>query len=204
MRPDSSRYDTVAIALHWVIGIALLAQIAFGFMLDDIAPRGTPARSTVINLHKSIGLVLALAIVARLAWRLAHRPPPLPDSVPAWQQRAARWSHRALYTCMLVMPVSGYIASNFSKHGVKFFNVVTLKPWGPDLKAVYDVFNGIHVVTAFLFATLIALHVAAALKHAWVTRDGVFARMWPGAGARAGQRVPPAQRPAEGRAVRGG
>ncbi|HEX6364476.1 MAG TPA: cytochrome b [Albitalea sp.] len=188
MPDDRARYDKVAIALHWVIGIALLAQIAFGFMLDDIAPRGTPARSMVINLHKSIGLVLGIAIVARLAWRLAHRPPAWPATMPSWQQRAALWTHRALYTCMVLMPVSGYVASNFSKHGVKFFNVVKLEPWGPDLKAVYDVFNGIHVTTAVVFTALIALHVGAALRHAWLRRDGVFRRMWPRAGAARGGR----------------
>jgi len=186
MPDDTSRYDRVAVALHWVIGVALLGQITFGFLLDEIAPRGTPPRSAVINLHKSIGIVLALAILARLAWRLAHRPPPWPATMPAWQQRAATWAHRAMYACMVVMPVAGYTASNFSKHGVKFFGVV-LKPWGPDLPAVYDVFNGIHVGTAFVFTALIALHVAASLKHAWIDRDGIFERirMRPSAGSRA-------------------
>jgi cytochrome b561 len=178
MRDDIDRYDRVAAVLHWVIGAALLGQIAFGFLLDEIAPRGTPSRSAVINLHKSIGIVLALAILLRLAWRLAHRPPAWPAGMPAWQQRAATWAHRALYACMVLMPLSGYVASNFSKHGVKFFGVLW-KPWGPDLPPVYGFFNGVHVVTAFVFATLIVLHVAASLKHAWVDRDGVFARIWP-------------------------
>ncbi|MDN3920781.1 cytochrome b [Roseateles violae] len=172
------RYDRVARALHWLIGLALLAQIAFGFLLDEIAPRGTPARGAVINLHKSIGLVLALAIVLRLAWRLRHRPPPWPAAMPAWQQRAAAWGHRGLYLCMLAMPLSGYLASNFSKHGVRFFGLA-LRPWGPDLPAVYGLFNGLHIATAWLFLALIAGHVLAALKHAWIDRDGVFARMGP-------------------------
>jgi len=148
----------------------------------------------VINLHKSIGLVLGIAILARLAWRLAHPPPPWPAGMPAWQQRAALWMHRTLYACMVVMPVSGYIGSNFSKHGVKFFNVIALKPWGPDLKAVYDVFNGIHVTTAAVFVALIALHVAAALRHVWFKHDGVFARMWPRSAARGEPRLPSVRR----------
>ena len=176
--PPSARYTSVAIALHWLIGVALLAQIAFGFLIDDIAPRGTPARSATINLHKSFGIVLALLIAARLLWRLAHRPPEWPMSMPAWQRSAAQLSHRALYACMLVMPLSGYIGSNFSKHGVKFFGFA-LQPWGPDWPAVYAFFNGLHVVTAFLFCALIAVHVAAALKHLLADRDEVFARIWP-------------------------
>ena len=177
---SAAGYGRVAIALHWLIGLALLAQIVFGFWLDDLAPRGTPARGNIINLHKSFGIVLGLLIALRLAWRLAHAAPAWPGSMPGWQQRAARLGHRALYACMLVMPLSGYVASNFSKHGVKFFGLA-LRAWGPDLPAIYGFFNGLHIVTAWLFCALIAGHVAVALKHALVDRDGVFARIWPGA-----------------------
>jgi cytochrome b561 len=194
MQADSNRYDSVAIALHWLIGAALLGQIAFGFLLDEIAPRGTPARSGVINLHKSFGIVLLLLIVLRIAWRLAHRPPAWPGTMPAWQQAAATVVHRAMYACMIVMPLSGYIASNFSKHGVKFFGTA-LAPWGPEMPKVYDVFNGIHVATAFVFIALIACHVAAATKHALVDRDGHASRIWPGARRRAKALDVPATRP---------
>jgi cytochrome b561 len=98
--------------------------------------------------------------------------------MPAWQRRAARLGHGALYACMVVMPLSGYVGSNFSKYGVKFFGR-TLAPWGPDLPAVYEVLDRVHVVTGWLFTALIAGHVLAALQHAFVARDGVFARIWP-------------------------
>jgi len=175
---DAARYDRVAIALHWAIGLALLAQVAFGFALDTLAPRGTPLRTPVINLHKSTGIVLGVLVLARLAWRLRHAPPAWPASLPAWQRTAATLAHRALYACMLVMPASGYLASNFSKHGVRFFGAAW-PPWGPDLPAAYAFLNGVHIVTAWLFALLIAGHVIAALKHAWLDRDGIAARMWP-------------------------
>ena len=179
-RTRGTRYTRIAIALHWLIGAALLGQIAFGFLLDEIAPRGTPARGGVINLHKSFGLVLAALILLRLGWRLGHPPPRLPAALPRWQQSLAPIGHRALYACMLLMPTSGYIASNFSKHGVKFFGVA-LKPWGPDLPAVYDAFNALHVGTAFVFTALIAGHIAMALKHAFIDRDDLIDRMWPSA-----------------------
>jgi cytochrome b561 len=175
---DPARYDRVAIALHWAIGLALLAQIAFGFSLDAIAPRGTPLRAPVINLHKSTGMILGLLIAARLVWRLRHAPPPWPEGVPAWRRRAATLGHRALYACMLVMPLSGYIASNFSKYGVLFFGIA-LNPWGPELPEVYAVFNGIHVATAWLLTALVAGHVLVALRDLWIDRDGVAGRMWP-------------------------
>jgi cytochrome b561 len=114
--------------------------------------------------------------VLRLAWRLAHPPPQLPSFMPAWERIAARMSHLALYVCMLVMPLSGYIASNFSKFGIKFFNMLVLPPWGIDDKRIYAVFNTTHVVTSYLFVALIALHVLAAIRHG-VRRDGVLARI---------------------------
>ena len=79
---------------------------------------------------------------------------------------------------MLLMPASGCVASNFSKHGVKFFGR-PVAPRGPDLPGVYDALNGVHVVTAWLFAALIAGHVLAALQHAWIARDGILRRIWP-------------------------
>ena len=171
------RYTSTAIALHWLIALLLLGQFVFGLMLDDI-PRGTPARGVYVNLHKSSGLVIGLLIVLRIVWRLTHTPPPLPDSMPAWQRHMARFSHAALYLCMLMLPLSGYLASNVSKHGIKFFNLVRLPPWGPDDKTLYALFNNTHHIAALLLALFVALHVLAVAKHMLVDRDGLVRRIW--------------------------
>ncbi|HEY4211014.1 MAG TPA: cytochrome b [Steroidobacteraceae bacterium] len=169
------RYTRVAIALHWLIALLLVGQIAFGWFLETV-PRGVPLRSFYVNLHKSTGLTLALLIFARLAWRVVNRPPQLPLLMPAWERRAAHWSHVALYVCMIGMPLSGYIASNFSQYGVKFFNVLVLRPWGTNDPHIYSIFNTTHVVLSYAFVALIALHILAAVRHA-ARKDGVFARM---------------------------
>ena len=170
-------YSRTAIALHWLLAIVLLGQIAFGWYLEEI-PRGTPARSIYVNFHKSIGMVLGVLILFRSYWRLTHRAPELPAAQPSWERAAAHISHWALYACMLIMPLSGYVASNFSKWGVNFFNRVKLPPWGIESKAIYDTLNTTHVITSYVFVTLIAIHVLAALRHL-VLRDGIFNRMWP-------------------------
>ncbi len=174
----TTRYDRTAIVLHWVIAAAILGQILFGWYLDEI-PRGTPARSLYVNLHKSTGLTLGLLILFRVYWRVTHKAPLLPVSTPAWERAAARASHLALYACMIIMPLAGYVASNFSKYGVKFFNAVLLPPWGIEDPRIYEFFKGVHRVTSYVFVALIALHVLAAVRHL-VLRDGVFDRMWPG------------------------
>jgi cytochrome b561 len=85
---------------------------------------------------------------------------------------------------MVGMPLTGYVASNFSKFGIRYFGVINLPPWGVDDKSIYAVFNTTHKTLSYLFVALIALHIAAALKHLLVDRDGTIRRMWP-----AGRRV---------------
>ena len=120
-----SRYSSTAIVLHWLIALLLAGQFAFGWYLGEI-PRGVPARGYFVNLHKSTGLLIGLLILVRIGWRLTHKPPPLYNTVPRWQQQAATATHYLLYVLMMVMPLSGYLASNVSKHGVNFFNSLKL------------------------------------------------------------------------------
>lgn len=173
-----ARYTATAIALHWLIALLLLGQFAFGLLLDDI-PRGTPARGLYVNLHKSSGILIGLLILLRIGWRLMHKPPPLPATMPAWQRHAAGISHIVLYLCMAMLPLSGYLASNFSKHGIKFFNLVHWQPWGPDDKALYALFNQAHHLAALLLAIFVGLHLLAVAKHMLIDRDGLLRRMWP-------------------------
>jgi cytochrome b561 len=176
----SERYTGTAILLHWVIALLVFALIGLGWYMIDI-PKGTPERSYFYNLHKSIGLTTLFFILVRVAWRLTHVPPRLPRSLKRWEVAAATWGHRLLYACLLIMPLSGYIASNFTKFGVKYFGI-ELPPWGPEDKTLYGIFNNIHVITSYLLVALIALHVGGAFKHLLVDRDAVFRRMLPGRG----------------------
>jgi len=173
----SGRYDNVAVALHWILVIGILCQIALGLYLGEV-PRNTPARTVWVNFHKSVGITLGLLILFRLCWRLTHRAPALPATMPAWERVAARANHAMLYACMVGMPAAGYLATNFSKFGIKYFNLFELPPWGYEDKQIYALFNGTHKVLAVVLMTLIAIHVLAALKHAAIDRDGVVRRMW--------------------------
>jgi cytochrome b561 len=179
---NAARYNSGAILLHWLLAVCLFGQIGFGWFLETI-PRGTPLRGPYVNLHKSFGLALAVLIILRLLWRLAHRAPEFPTFVAGWERVASKWTQFGLYTCMLVMPLSGYIASNFSKHGVKLFNAIVLPPWGTDNPKVYAALNTTHVITSYLFVALIAVHLLGAARHAF-RRDSIVARMWPGGSLR--------------------
>lgn len=175
---SEARYTSVAIALHWLIGIGVLAMFALGWWMIDIPKVPAGPRAYWFNLHKSIGITIGLLVLVRILWRLTHRPPTLPTSMSAWKQRAARTSHSMMYFCMVVMPVSGFLGSTFSPYPIRYFGV-TLLSWGWDFPALKAALSGVHQGTAILFMVLVALHIAAALQHLLIYRDGVFFRMLP-------------------------
>lgn len=168
-----------AMAFHWIVAVLALVLIGLGLYMTDI-PRGTPERTFFYNLHKSIGVTTAIVVLIRLWWRFKNPPPPLPASVPAWQVQTSKLNHALLYLCLIVMPLSGFSASQFTKYGVNYFGLFKIPPVGWESKGIYDFLQGIHGVTAALLITLVVIHVAAALKHLLIDRDVVFQRMLPG------------------------
>lgn len=177
MDPNQAHHP-VSRALHWLVAALVLGQIALGWWMLSI-PKSPPGlRADWFNLHKSIGLTVAALMIARLAWRWQHRPAPLPQGMPRWQRQAAGANHALLYVLLILQPVVGYLGSSFTHYPIKYFGV-TLPNWGWDSPALKDLFSTLHLSIAWLLAALIVLHVAAALKHKLIDRDGVFERMWP-------------------------
>lgn len=105
-RPDllaapATRHDRTVIMLHWIIALLIFVLLGIGWYMVGI-PRHTPARGYYYNLHKSLGIVSGGLVVALLAWRATHRPPPLPPSMPAWERGAAHLSHVVFYALSLI------------------------------------------------------------------------------------------------------
>ncbi|HVY06336.1 MAG TPA: cytochrome b [Burkholderiales bacterium] len=169
-------YTRAAIVFHWIVAILVLTMIGLGFYMEGI-PKGNPDRAFYFNLHKSIGVTTALLVIARLWWRAKNPPPALPASMPAWETQASRISHALLYMCIIVMPLSGFAATQFTKYGVNYFGLFKIPPMGHENKVVYDLLQGIHGITATLLIALIVIHVLAAFKHLLIDRDRVFQRM---------------------------
>ena len=132
---SAPRYDRVAVALHWLIALLISFQVALGWWMQTI-PKSPPGiRAGWFNFHKSIGITLALLVLFRIGWRLLHAPPQLPTCVAHWQRIAASWNHRALYACMLILPLSGYLGSSFTRYPVRYFGIA-LPRWGWDWPAL--------------------------------------------------------------------
>jgi len=178
----SDRYDATAIALHWLIAVVLIAQFAWGWEMQEIAKEPPGLRADAFNLHKSMGLTLLALIAFRLFWLWRNPGPPF-QPMPRWQARLARCIHMLLYLTLFVMPLTGYLGSVFSGYPVKYFGVV-LPSWNWKDPALKDICSTVHLATSWVLVSAVALHVAAALKHALVDRDGVLGRMGIGSATR--------------------
>jgi cytochrome b561 len=179
-----TRYNTVAIVLHWLIALGILALIAIGLAMThlDLAPM---LKFQLYQLHKSIGITVLLAVLLRILWRLGHRPPPLPD-LDRLEKRAAEGVHGLLYFLMVALPLTGWALVSVSPFNLPtvLYNMV---PWPhlpilatlTDKAPVEGVMKFIHGKLGWMFGTFILLHAAAALRHHFILRDGILRRMLP-------------------------
>jgi cytochrome b561 len=174
----ATRYDRVAVTLHWTIAILIIVNLTIGLLHESLL-KGT------IPLHKSIGMLVLLLSVARLLWRFTHRPPPLPATVKAWEKGLAHAVHWLLYALMILIPLSGWVFTSASpnRHPLGFFGLFPLPmfPVTQD-KALSSVIAERHEQLAYLMIALLLLHICAATKHRFVDRDRTLDRMLPGAG----------------------
>jgi cytochrome b561 len=172
-----SRYGPVAIALHWIAAALILTNLAFGLYLVDLPL--SPQKLKYFSYHKWIGVTVFLLSAARLLWRLNHPAPALPRTMKPWEQRAAHASHVLLYVLFFAAPLSGWLFSSASGFQTVYLGVLPI----PDLlaknKQVADVLRLTHHWINYTLAAVIALHVAAALKHHFHDRDDVLVRILP-------------------------
>ena len=170
------RYDGIAIAAHWLLALAIVLNLALGFYMHDLEL--SPQRLRLFNWHKWAGITILALSALRLAWRLTHAPPAdLP--MPAWQRVAAHAVHRAFYVLFFAVPLAGWGYSSAAGFPVVWFGVLPLPDWVPVDRAWADAFKAVHKAAAMALALLVLLHVAAALKHHLIDRDGLLRRMRP-------------------------
>jgi cytochrome b561/polyisoprenoid-binding protein YceI len=177
LQAAQQRYSTVAILLHWAIALALSFQLALGFSMPK-DERGF----ALFQLHKSVGITILLLTLARLAWRLTHRPPPAVEG--GFNGFLAKAVHTLLYVFMVAMPLTGWAVVSTSPIQVPtlFWGAI---PWPhlPLAGSLNETAEGAHELLAWIGIALIALHVAGALRHQFLVKDGLLRRMGPGGSA---------------------
>lgn len=129
--------------------------------------------------HKGLGAVLLLLVLTRLAWRLTHRPPPLPDFVSPREQRIAEATHITLYLLLVVMVVSGYVRTVGDGYPIELLDVLGVPPLMPIKPRVAAIAWVVHQFTAVALVAVIAVHVSAVLRHHVIDGHPILARMWP-------------------------
>ncbi|MGE5623328.1 MAG: cytochrome b [Bacillota bacterium] len=172
------RYSILAILLHWLIALLIVAAFALGVTMVDI-PGITPTKLKYFSWHKWIGVTVLGLVCVRLLWRLTHAAPPYPLAMPGWQKTAAHGLHGLLYVLMFAVPVSGYFYSLAAGVPVVYLGVVPLPVLIEPDPALKPVLKQVHYAMNMAMLAAVALHVAAALKHQFVDRDGVLKRMLP-------------------------
>jgi cytochrome b561 len=139
----------------------------------------SPQKLKFYSWHKWAGVTIFLFVLVRLLWRLSHRPPEMPDSIPAWQRKVAAATHVLLYLLMLAVPFTGWLMSSAKGFQTVYFGVLPL----PDLLAKNDELGErlqqVHMLLNYSMAALVVAHLGAALKHHFIDRDEVLARMLP-------------------------
>jgi len=173
----AGRYTSPAIALHWLLAVLIVGTFSLGVYMHELP--FSPARLKYYSWHKWAGVTILLLSLVRLAWRATHRPP-ADVAMPGWQATAAHATHHLLYALFFIVPLVGWAYSSAAGFPIVLFGVLPL----PDLvsadKALAELIKPWHEITAFALAGLVVLHVAAAVKHQLVDRDGLMQRMLPG------------------------
>ena len=171
-----TRYDPIAITFHWLLALAIVGSFCVGLYMSDLPM--SPARLKLFNWHKWAGITILALSAMRLLWRLAHRPP-VDVPMPLWQRRAAHATHIVLYGLFFIVPLAGWAYSSAAGFPVVVFGVIPLPDFVPVDKALAEVLKSRHQMLAFALAAVVLLHIAAALKHQFLDRDGLLQRMWP-------------------------
>lgn len=179
-----ARYDTVAIVIHWLAAALMIFMVFFGEELMEMEEEGEAAAAALSflpSLHVSLGTAILVLTVFRLAWRLANPPPHLPATMKGWETTLTKAVHGLFYVLMVGIPLTGWLATPefLREEGVtaalQVFGVFPL-PTAPNLGEAPE---ELHEIGSKVAMALIVLHVLAALKHQFINRDGLLARMSP-------------------------
>jgi cytochrome b561 len=181
MATPSARYSGVAMALHWLIALLAIGNLAGGHLaerLDAAGASGAAIAATLIRLHMASGITILALMLVRIAWRLRHPPPALPAWMTPLERHAAALVHMGFYLLLLLLPLSGW-AMQSTRHvpeAVPWFGLFNLPPL-PLPQHLSVLFRESHDLLGWVAVVLLAIHVGAVIKHRWFDRDDLLARM---------------------------
>jgi cytochrome b561 len=171
------RYSRGAMWFHWAIAALIVVNLFLGFYHEDF---GRDARAWLMFFHKATGITILALSLARLGWRLGHRPPPFDAVLRPWEQKLARAVHGLFYVLMIAVPLTGWMLSSSSNRPTDFFGLFEIAPLPvPRSDDAHDLFEGAHELLGKVMLGLILLHVAGAVKHHLEGHRHLIGRMGP-------------------------
>lgn len=175
--PNLAHYDRFTITLHWLTAglVILLFALALGW---DLFEHGSPLRKGMQSLHISLGILLGVVILTRLAWRFTGGRR-LPPASSGWLQRAATGMHVSLYVLLVAQVILGLTLRWAQAESFMFFGLFPLQFSGTEHRTLAHTIEELHDAVAWIIISLAGLHAAAALVHHYVWKDGVLRRMLP-------------------------
>lgn len=175
---SSNRYPGVAMVLHWLIAAGVIAQWRIA-VAGENADTQEAGREIMTN-HFSLGVVILLLVLARLAWRFVQPNPPLASHLAPWERWLAKITHTLFYILLIVMPLAGWVAMSKYGNGVDVFGIFSLPalPIASDPEGAKNIFS-IHAASGVTVLVLTAIHILGTLKHTLIDKDGNLFRMLP-------------------------
>jgi cytochrome b561 len=173
--PAELRYPFFIRLLHWTMAAIVVTLIAVGWTMSGL-PREAENRGFLYDLHKSFGVLILLLALLRVSARLRSRIPPLPPFTP-YEKILAKLSHYLLYALLVIIPIMGILMVNGFGFEVPFFGL-TLPRVFPLNRELAGLAKEVHEVLAYSLLGLVALHVAAVIKHWYIDRVNLLGRMW--------------------------
>ena len=176
MKSTRTKYGSVAVSIHWLSAILILAMLGSGFRAGSLTE--SAAKEAVLMFHVPVGIAVLLLTLFRLVWwwRADRKPDPVAGD-PAWQTISARAIHVLFYVVILGMAASGIGLLTLSGAGSVLFGASA----GPLPDFTDFLPRGPHGLGARLMLALLVLHAGAALYHHFIKGDGLLWRMWFGA-----------------------
>jgi cytochrome b561 len=172
-----SRYSRGAMWFHWIIAALIIANLCLGFFHEGF---GREAGRSMIFFHKSTGVTILALSVARLSWRLGHKPPAFPPEMARWEVIGARTGHYLFYVLMIVLPLSGWIMTSASGRPASFFGLFSLGNLPvPRSDELHEFWEEVHKLLGFTMLGLLVIHLAGALKHVLDGHAHMLGRMAP-------------------------
>lgn len=167
-------FAPLARLLHWLMALMVIAMLFIG---AGLAASVSERHEWLIHLHKPLGIAILVLVIVRLAVRFSTRQPPLPSDLPLWQVLAAKASHLVLYALMLVLPLLGWAMISAAGDPVMLSSSVQLPALVGANAPLFAVLRRAHGFLAYLLFLTVLLHLAAALFHGLIRRDGVLQSM---------------------------